>query len=182
MDVQLTDGVIRLRPFYETDVDRLFEAVVESKEALSPYLFWCHENYSREETASWIALQTSQPEMPEEYNFSVVDDATDALLGGAGISHISYVNRTANLGYWVRSGVEGKGIATRAASLVLGFCFGQLDLMRVEIDVQTDNPKSARVAEKLGAFREGILRNKIFVNGKSRDAFCFSLLPGEWKR
>lgn len=65
--------------------------------------------------------------------------------------------------------------------MLLGARFGfqELKLFRIEIVVRLDNRASLRVAEKTGAVREGILRDRLLAHGKSHDAVMFSLLPGE---
>jgi len=50
-------------------------------------------------------------------------------------------------------------------------------LLRIEIVAAVDNIPSQRVAEKAGARREGVLRNRLFINGESLDAVLFSLVP-----
>jgi ribosomal-protein-serine acetyltransferase len=39
------------------------------------------------------------------------------------------------------------------------------------------NVHSQRVAEKIGATREGILRNRLTLGGKQVDAVMYSLIP-----
>jgi RimJ/RimL family protein N-acetyltransferase len=41
--------------------------------------------------------------------------------------------------------------------------------------------RSQRVALKLGALREGVLRNRLVVHGQAHDAVVFSLIGSEWK-
>jgi RimJ/RimL family protein N-acetyltransferase len=55
-----------------------------------------------------------------------------------------------------------------------------LDLIRIEIVVATGNAASIRVAEKLGAQQEGILRNRITVGNRTHDAVMFSLTPKDF--
>ena len=86
----------------------------------------------------------------------------------------------AGLAYWVRSSQRGRGIAARAANLVTRFGFENLGLLRVEVVVSVENQASLRVAEKLGAYKEGILRNRIFVGGQIGEAVMFSLVPGDF--
>jgi RimJ/RimL family protein N-acetyltransferase len=50
-------------------------------------------------------------------------------------------------------------------------------LNRIEILVAVDNLASQRVAAKVGAVREGILRNRLLLHGKIHDAVMFSLIP-----
>jgi RimJ/RimL family protein N-acetyltransferase len=82
----------------------------------------------------------------------------------------------ANLGYWVRTSAAGRGVATNATRAAARFGFEQLGLRRIEIVAAVDNIPSQRVAEKAGAVREGILRQRLLIRGKSMDAVLFSLV------
>jgi RimJ/RimL family protein N-acetyltransferase len=84
------------------------------------------------------------------------------------------------LGYWVRSRRRGQGIAARAARLVARFGFERLGLLRAEIVVAVGNTASLRAAEKSGAQREGVLRNRITVRDKIYDAVMYSLIPQDF--
>jgi len=63
--------------------------------------------------------------------------------------------------------------------LVARFGFDELKLRRIEIVAAINNKASQRVAEKAGATREGILRNRLVVRDKVYDAVMFSLIPGD---
>ena len=54
MKTELTDGTILLRRFRPPDVDVLFEAARESVAEVALHLFWCHEEYSRADSALWV--------------------------------------------------------------------------------------------------------------------------------
>jgi ribosomal-protein-serine acetyltransferase len=89
------------------------------------------------------------------------------------------MDKCANLGYWVRTGYTGRGVATTATLLLAKWGFEVLELKRIEIVVAVGNDRSLRVAEKVGAKREGILRNRITGRDKVHDAVMHSLIPGE---
>src|SRR5437588_791403 len=48
-----------------------------------------------------------------------------------------------------------------------------------ELVAAVDNVGSQRVAEKAGATREGILRNRLLINGRPHDAVLYSLVRGD---
>ena len=174
---RLTDGVVTLRPYRASDVDALHSAVRESISELSVWMSWCHPNYSTEETKTWIESQTGKWERGEEYNFAISYNGGRLCLGGCGLSVIDRGCGVANLGYWVRTSQTKKGIATAATLLLAQFAFNQLKLNRVELTIAVDNQASLLVANKAGAIREGILRNRVIKNGAPCDAAVFSLIP-----
>jgi RimJ/RimL family protein N-acetyltransferase len=61
--------------------------------------------------------------------------------------------------------------------LAARFAFDTLGLHRVEIAAQPENFPSRRVAEKVGATFEGVLRNRIFKRGQPYPAALYSLIP-----
>src|SRR3990172_4536404 len=100
-----------------------------------------------------------------------------SYLGGCGLNGIGEY-KFANLGYWVRTSRTKQGVATAATLLLARFGFDELKLNRIEIVVATGNYASQRVAEKAGATREGVLRNRLILKGKPVvDAVMFSLIP-----
>jgi ribosomal-protein-serine acetyltransferase len=176
-DVRLTDGRITLRPYRTSDIDSLHEAVRESIPELSVWMSWCRSDYSIEDTRTWIESQPDAWEKGTEYNFAISYNTGPLCLGGCGLNVIDRDFGTANLGYWVRTSQTNKGIATAATLLLARFAFRELKLDRVELTVAVDNRASLRVAEKAGATREGILRNRVVKNDAPYDAVVFSFIP-----
>ena len=177
MEVQLTNERLVLRPFREDDVSRLYEAVRESIAEISPWLSWCHRDYSIEESRDFISSRVQAADSGEWYSFGVFEKDTEKFLGGVGLNFINRVHRMGNLGYWVRTSETGRGIATEAARLMARFAFEHVGLHRVEIVAALKNIPSQRVAAKTGAVREGVLRNRLLIGGVSQDAMLFSLIP-----
>jgi len=116
-----------------------------------------------------------------EYEFAVIDCESGALLGGCGLNNISSEFKMANVGYWVRTRWTKWGIAPAATLPLAKFAFEELKLNRIEIIADLENKNSQRVAEKVGAKREGILRNRVCIRGSARDVFMFSLIPDDLK-
>lgn len=176
-DIELLDQGLLLRTYREGDAPLLFEAVRESIPEVSRWLPWCHPNYSIEESREFVASRHGAAQGDEHYSFAVFDTSDPRrLLGGAGINFINRVHQFANLGYWVRTSAAGQGIATRATRVAARFGFEQLRIQRIEIVAAVKNVASQRVAERAGAVREGILRNRLLIHGEPQDAVMYSLL------
>jgi len=177
MRSELTDSNILISRLYTEDIEKLFAAVRASIKEVSVWLPWCHPDYSIQESTDWINLQMDAWDYANEYSFKIVDLNNGKIIGGVGINQIIKEHRVANLGYWVRSGYTGKGIATSAATLCARFGFEELCLNRIEIIAAVENYASIKVAEKIGAKRDCILRNRLIIHDKIYDAALFSLIP-----
>jgi ribosomal-protein-serine acetyltransferase len=176
---ELTDGRILLRPYRPGDTKTSYQAIRESLAELAPWLPFAHSDYSIQETRDWIKRRPKDWKKGVGYEFTILDAGDGTVLGGCGLNGVDKMNRHANLGYWVRTGRTGRGIAPAATRLLAKWGFEILKLKRIEILVATSNQRSLRVAEKAGARREGILRNRLDLNGQPHDAVMHSLIPGD---
>jgi ribosomal-protein-serine acetyltransferase len=178
--LSLTDGVVTLRPLSLNDLPAVLEAVHESVDEIMPWMTWCTPDYNESIAWPWLASLPQAWESGTQYGLAITDAQSGRFLGGTGLNHINPAYRLANLGYWVRTSATGRGVATRAARLAGEFAVTQLALLRAEIVVAVGNMPSQRVAEKCGAKREGILRNRLIVREKVFDAVMYSLTPQDY--
>jgi RimJ/RimL family protein N-acetyltransferase len=176
---ELSNGVVKIRRYCAEDVTSLFEAASESVNEMFNWLSWCHPNYTIEESRSFILSSETAWNEKTGFGFAIFDVRNDLYLGGVGLNQINRRNNFANLGYWVRSSQTGRGIATAATLLASEFGFEDLGLNRIEILAAVENVASQRVAEKAGAKKEGILRNRILLHNRPHDAVMYSLIPAD---
>jgi ribosomal-protein-serine acetyltransferase len=174
---ELSGHGLLVRPFRPTDVNALYEAVRESMNELRPWMPWCHPNYSIEDTAVWVMSRDEAWAKGTDYGFAIFDVETGTFLGSVGLNKIDPLNRSANLGYWVRSDSTKRGVATTATRLLAMWGFNSLGLQRIEIVASVENLASQRVALKAGARREGIMRRALWLNERAHDAVLTSLVP-----
>jgi len=179
MKDELTDGRVRLRRYRDEDVQALFAAATESIDHMRPWMPWCHKGYTMEESRQWVEINPVNWGKGSAYDFVIEDASTAAFVGGCGLNDIDLRNKRANLGYWVRASRIGEGFAPAATLLLARWALEELALRRVEILVAVGNSRSLRVAEKVGATREGILRNRLVLCDETHDAVMHSLIPAD---
>ncbi len=177
---EITDGVLLLRRPAMSDLPAVFEATCESIPEISPWFRWCHAGYSEADARSWLQSIPELWEQGVQYDFLITDAETGLLLGGCFLNHFDRAWALANLGYWVRTSQTRKGIASRATRLLARFGFEHLGLDRVEVVVEVGNTASLRAAQKAGATREGVLRNRLHRNGVGVEAVMHSLIPADF--
>jgi ribosomal-protein-serine acetyltransferase len=170
-------GRISLVPVEASHTKELYDAVVESKNELSRWLEWCHPDYSLAEAEQWVAHCRKAWETDSMFGFTILENKTRQILGGCSIGVHRPMHRNGLIGYWIRTSRTREGFASEAATLLAQFGFAHLGLIRIEIIVAAGNTVSQRVAEKIGAMREGLLRNRLLIRGETLDAYVFSLIP-----
>jgi ribosomal-protein-serine acetyltransferase len=164
-----------VRLYQQEDVEGIHVAALESVAEVYPWLAWCHPRYTLDEARQWVMLQIELARQRKAFEFVIVGES-GRLLGGCGVNQINSMNRLANLGYWVRTSAAGRGVAPAAVRQVAAYAFRETDLIRLEIVVAVGNTRSQRVAEKVGAVREGVLRSRVLLPSGPSDAVMYSLV------
>jgi RimJ/RimL family protein N-acetyltransferase len=160
----------------------LFDALIESWQELFATGFFPDPTptLTLEEVESWIKDFDEMWESNKQYRFQIIETTSNQLVGGIFLNHVIRTHKLANMGYWVRTSRAGEGIATEAAKQVAQYGFEKLGLQRIEIVVSKDNLPSLRIAEKISAVREGLLRNRVQIRGSAHDAYMYSLIPNDF--
>lgn len=110
------------------------------------------------------------------YAFAIRTVPAGELIGRITLSQVfrrSFQN--CYLGYWVAEEHNGRGHGTRAVELAVGHAFDDLGLHRVQANVMTKNPRSARVLEKAGFRKEGLALRYLQIAGRWEDHDMYAL-------
>ncbi|THJ65509.1 GNAT family N-acetyltransferase [Arthrobacter echini] len=98
------------------------------------------------------------------------------LVGQLTVSGITWGSAlSATLGYWVDAARAGRGIAPTAVALATDYCFDELGLHRMEINIRPENRASLRVVEKLRFRDEGLRPRYLHIAGQWADHRSFAL-------
>ena len=166
---QLTNNTIILQRYSMDDADDLLSAIKQSYDEISPWMSWLTTSYDLKAAQEFINIQINNWDEDLEYTFSIRNHQGD-FLGTIGLHIYDQLNGVASIGYWMNSKHCCKGYCTQSVKLLLQNAFKQLNLIRIEIIVATQNKASQRVAIKSGAQFEAILKNRIRLHGIAIDA------------
>lgn len=166
---------VRIRPLVAADAVAFHSAALESTAELFPWMPWCHAAYSLEEAVAWTGSREALFAAGNEYSFAILDEG-GRFLGACDLNQINRTYRLANVGYWVRTAVTGRGVAPAAIRELAAFAFARTDLERLEILCAVGNVRSQRAAEKAGAVREGVLRGRLRLHDRQHDAVAYAIV------
>ncbi|MES2754342.1 MAG: GNAT family protein [Pseudomonadota bacterium] len=83
-------------------------------------------------------------------------------------------------GTFYAKSVQRTGLNTEAKLLLLTHAFEAMRCNVVQIRTDWFNRLSQRAIERLGAKRDGVLRNHQLMDGRLRDMVVYSIIAGEW--
>jgi RimJ/RimL family protein N-acetyltransferase len=118
---------------------------------------------------------------------ATVPFATISLEHGRAMGATRYLtimpqDRGLEIGWtWLGPEVQRTGVNTEAKYLLLRHAFETLGAIRVQLKTHHNNLRSQRAIERLGAVREGTLRNHMIMpDGSYRHSVYFSVIDDEW--
>ncbi|WP_163831037.1 GNAT family N-acetyltransferase [Spartinivicinus ruber] len=158
-------------------VDQRLAAIQQSAPLVGKWLYWCNPDYSAVTNKEWIEHCMNQQTLNTEFNFAFINKKTQEYIGETRISGINFPHGFTNLSYWVNASCLKQGYASEIITAAAQFCFEALNLIRVEIVVDTDNHASINTAKKVGGQFEGKLRHRSRIEDKPRDSYMFGLFP-----
>lgn len=182
MEIQpltLTTPRVRLEPLNEAHVPDLAAVGLEDS-------IWRYMRYgsiqSEADILGWVQSLLRLQEAGSDLPFAVIWLATGRAVGCTRYMNISHEHRALEIGgTWYGLEYQSTQVNPSCKYLLLKHAFETLDCIRVQFKADRRNARSQRALERLGAVREGILRNHMILeDGTFRDSVFYSILPGEW--
>jgi RimJ/RimL family protein N-acetyltransferase len=137
----LSDGEITLRAPRTADIDQITAAAQDPE--TQRWALALPRPYHREHAVAFIEHSAAEAQAGTGYSF-VAADGDDRVLAAM------RVGADGEIGYWVAPDARGRGVATRAVTLLRDWAREGLGLERMVMQIHPDNVVSRRVAEKLG--------------------------------
>lgn len=138
------DGDLTLTRWHPGDRPTLTEVVSGSLAHLSPFLIWAAGGYTDDDSAEFLRLTAKRWESGEAYEYAVRLGAE--VAGGIGVMTR---DGGVEIGYWLAAGFVGRGLMTRAVTLLTDEAF-RLGAGYVEIKHDERNVRSGAVPARLG--------------------------------
>jgi N-acetyltransferase len=175
----LEGHVVYLKPLSMDYVEDLYEAAQDP----SIWLYMpTNPGRSLADMVAWIRAALRGQEEGTDLPFVIIDRATNRVVGATRYMNISSKDRGLEIGWtWLAKEARRTGINTECKYLLLRHAFETLRAVRVQFKTDSRNEVSQRAIARLGAVKEGILRNHMVLpNGFCRDSVYYSILDSEW--
>jgi len=159
----------------------LAAAVDASMDHLRPWMPWATSAQTEVDVqVDRLRRCRGEFDLGKDFWYGIFNEDETLVVGGCGL-HTRAGPGAREIGYWIRAGHTGQGLATEAAAALTKVAFEVDEVVRVEIHCDPNNVRSAAVAGKLGFVLEATLRNRSLTGeGKPRDTMIWTLFPDEY--
>lgn len=168
----LRDGKLVLRDWRENDAAALEPVCGDADVCQFTSVPW---TYTLSAARTWVRRLQNRRSAGTGLALAITRNDDEAALGNVNLVRFSDDGQQAALGYWLVPSARGHGLATAAAKILCAWGVEQMNLVRIELAVLPDNAASHRVADRLGAAREGLRRDSHEAGGRKWDMVIYSL-------
>ncbi|MFC0238330.1 GNAT family N-acetyltransferase [Fictibacillus phosphorivorans] len=175
-------------PTLENDVIQLVPMENEHSVSLYQINHSDHWHYmlstiqTQQEMNTWVTNAIQLREKGLALPFTIINKKNNQIVGTTRLYEINSTQRTCELGStWYGKDYQRTFVNSTCKLLLLTFCFETLNFIRVQFKTDERNERSQKAIERLGAIKEGVIRNeRILSNGYIRNAVLYSITKEEW--
>jgi len=171
-----------VRCYEPADAPLLKEAVDSSIDHLLPWMPWAHEEpQTLEEKTELLRRFRGQFDLGQNFVYGLFSRDESEQVGGSGF-HLRVGDDAFEIGYWIRASEEGKGLVTESTAALTRVGFEVCEVDRIEIHVEPENERSARIPQRLGYAEEARLRRRLYPapGGEPRDTVVYTMFRADY--
>lgn len=177
--VTINGQAVRLEPL---TVDHTHDLSIAGRdEVIWRYMIYGNLT-SEEKMQQWIAKLLQAQENGTDLPFAVIHQETGQAIGVTRYLNILPEHRSLEIGgTWYAIAHQRTAVNTECKLMLLTHAFESLACIRVQFKTDLRNERSQRALERIGAIKEGILRNHMVLpDGYIRHSVFYSITDSEW--
>ncbi len=167
---------LSLRPLRADDAQAMFELFSDTEVVR----YWGAPWTGIEAAHDFIAQETAAMHGGKHIRLAIELKEGGQFIGVCNLFNIVAQSRRAEVGYCLARKAWRQGYISEALTALLGHAFSDMELNRIEADIDPRNEASAKSLERLGFTREGYLPERWIVNGASSDSVLYGQLRSRW--
>src|SRR5574339_925952 len=177
--VVLTCNHVRLEPLTEEHIPGLAE--IGAGQPFWQFMLYGDIN-TVDDMRNWVLDILSRAEKGTDLPFVAVHLESGRVAGATRYLNIMPNDRGLEIGgTWYGPEFQRTAVNTECKYLLLQHAFETLGCIRVQIKTDLRNVRSQKAIERIGAVKEGVLRNHMILpDGRYRDSVFYSILDTEW--
>ncbi|KKK37711.1 GNAT family acetyltransferase [Mesobacillus campisalis] len=174
----LENEVVQLLPMEYSHVEGLYKAAQDHR-------IWEHmsvELLTKEQVVQYVEDAHEKQKKGTEIAYVIVSKQKQKIIGATWFLDISKQHERLEIGStWISPDHWRTSVNTSCKYLLLKYCFEDIGLNRVQIKTGHKNIRSQKAIERIGAVKEGVLRNHMITrDGSIRHTVMYSITREEW--
>jgi len=170
-----------LRPPRIQDTEKLYAALMESMNEVSPSFSWARKELTRRQLQPHVnqaAEAANDVLAAENVYFFIWDRDQKNILGEVWFKVVDWAVPNLQINYWLNTRQAGNNYAFEALSAMIRYAFSKRNAKCIQFYVSDKNARDLNLAKRLGFHHEGTLKHyfRNFVTNELSHAELFSMV------
>jgi RimJ/RimL family protein N-acetyltransferase len=177
--IQLEGRSVRLEPLTEAHVPAL--TAIGNDDSIWKLMVY-GQIRTEDDMSKWVRSLLNGQAAGTDLPFAVIHLVSGRVVGATRYMEMRPAHKGLEIGgTWYGLEFQHTIVNTESKYLLLRYAFESLGTIRVQFKTDIRNERSCRAIERIGAKREGVLRNHyILLDGVRRDSVFYSVIDSEW--
>lgn len=176
----LGDDGAELRPLEPWQADEFFAHIERGRDYIGRYVGLPDAAQDVGSARAFLQAYADKAAADAGRIYGIWLDGT--LVGGVLFRTMDPAAGNCEAGCWLEPSAAGRGLVTRAATVIIDWAVEVRGLHRVEWHVSSANEASIKVAKRLGMTYEGTQRESYLYRGARQDMELWSVLAPQWRK
>ncbi|MEU0371628.1 GNAT family protein [Streptomyces sp. NPDC006283] len=178
--ISLGDDGAELRPLEPWQADEFFANIERGRDFIGRHIGLPDRAKDVASARDFLQAYAEKAAADAGRIYGIWEDGT--LVGGVLFRTMDPAGGTCEAGCWLEPSAVGRGLVTRAVTVIIDWALGERGLHRVEWQVSSANEPSINVARRLGMTHEGTRREDFLYQGVWQNTEVWSVLASEWHK
>jgi ribosomal-protein-serine acetyltransferase len=176
-ELKVNDSITLIIPTLNLSQE-IYDLIDKDRDYLGQWLSWVPKVQSCDDVKQNLRDRIDGYNTGTSASFYVVYN--NVIVASVGFITINKNDKKGEIGYWISSQYQGKGIVSKSVKACISYGFEKLALNKIIIQCARGNSRSINLAGKLGFGIEGVLKEDRIRNNRYHDTFYFSLFKKEY--
>jgi [ribosomal protein S5]-alanine N-acetyltransferase len=170
-------GRVRVRALTPEDVSQIFD-IYSDAEVMR---YWGESAMRPGDEKHFMTEAEKDIQQRKCLHWGIVRRSDPGVVGIISVFDLDRLAKKAEIAFALARAHWGNGLMRDALRGVISFGFNEMDLRRIEADVDPRNTRSKKLLEALGFKKEGYLRERWITPDETQDSEFYGLLRREWQ-
>ena len=177
--ITLSGNSVRLEPLSEDHIPAL--TIAGKDKSIWEYMLY-GEPITVNSMRKWVQEILIKRDLGTDLPFAVFHLTSGKVVGATRYLDMQPEHKSLEIGgTWFAIDYQRTNVNTECKYLLLKYAFETLGCVRIQLKTDLRNIRSQAAIERLGAIKEGILRNHMITpTGYNRDSVIYSIISSEW--
>ncbi|BBM01517.1 GNAT family N-acetyltransferase [Microbulbifer sp. GL-2] len=171
MQISVTENIL-LQPLAIADAQEIHLLIEQNRCLLAKYLYWVESIKDLTCTREYLYQRIYSKNTGAAWYKIIVEEKVSGIFG---IKAVNPRERCAEIGYWLSTHCQGRGVMTKVVEKICAHLKKSQGIQQLSIQCLSENKASIAIAKRVGGVHTDTVANYYTIDGKVQDLKLYTV-------